>query len=224
MQQRITKVLQSIDRLSLRERLFLLAASLTVLTGLWEVVLAGPLDARERIATDKITSLEQQLKQLNESIELAAVGMSEGMPDQMDRIRALRARVEEGEQSVRIYTSDLIDPAQMRLVLEELIRRQDRLELLHASNLDVRPLFDEPEATPGEPVVRNADEPKLYRHTLVLTLRGRYLDVLDYLETVERLPWNLYWSRLQFAADEYPFNTVMIELHTLSLEEEWIGV
>jgi MSHA biogenesis protein MshJ len=96
---------------------------------------------------------------------------------------------------------------------------------LSASNLDVRPLFDEPAAAPGEPAPRDdASEPKLYRHTLVLTLRGRYLDVLDYLETVERLPWHLYWSRLQFTADEYPLNTVMIELHTLSLEEEWIGV
>ena len=33
--------MQSVDRLSLRERLFLLAAVLFVLGGLWEAVLAG---------------------------------------------------------------------------------------------------------------------------------------------------------------------------------------
>jgi MSHA biogenesis protein MshJ len=47
---------------------------------------------------------------------------------------------------------------------------------------------------------------------------------LHYLEAVERLPWHLYWTRLDFSVDEYPSNDVVIELTTLSLDEEWIGV
>jgi MSHA biogenesis protein MshJ len=69
-----------------------------------------------------------------------------------------------------------------------------------------------------------SDAPKLYRHSFVLNLRGSYLDCLRYLEDVERLPWHIYWSRLDVETDEYPVNDIVIELATLSLDEEWIGV
>jgi MSHA biogenesis protein MshJ len=226
MSERVRKVLQSIDRLSLRERLFLLSAVLVVLGGLWEAVLAAPLSAREHVASEKITALKQRLDQLNDSVEVAAAGMSEGMPNQLDRLRLLRERVAEGEEAVRIYTSDLIDPKQMRLVLEELIRKQKGLTLISASNLAVQPLFETAQDEDGGPLAAGPSEgaPKLYEHTLALTLRGSYLDCLTYLETVERLPWHLYWAHMDFAVDSYPLNTIVIELKTLSLEEEWIGV
>jgi MSHA biogenesis protein MshJ len=47
---------------------------------------------------------------------------------------------------------------------------------------------------------------------------------LRYLEDVERLPWHIYWSRLELETEEYPVNDIVIELATLSLDEEWIGV
>lgn len=222
MRQRLQKLQQSVDRLNVRERLFVLAAALVVLGGLWEALLAAPLERRERAATERIATLTTNLDRLNESIAVTAGGMSEGMPHELDRLEALRARVMEGDEAVRVYTSDLIDPKQMRLVLEELIRRQSGLTLVKATNLEVRPLFEEP--APEDAAQAAGDAPKLYRHTLVLTLRGRFLDCLAYLEAVERLPWHLYWARLDFAIDEYPLNTVVLELHTLSLEEEWIGV
>jgi MSHA biogenesis protein MshJ len=223
---RVHKVLQSVDRLSLRERLFLFSAVLVVLGGLWEAVLAAPLATREHAAAEKIATLKQRLDQLNEGVAVAAAGMSEGMPNQLERLRLLRQRVAEGEEEVRLYTTDLIDPKQMRLVLEELIRQQGDLTLINASNLEVRPLFETAEDENGERVATQTQEtgPKLYEHTLVLTLRGRYLDCLAYLQTVEALPWHLYWARLDFATDTYPLNTIVIELKTLSLEEEWIGV
>jgi MSHA biogenesis protein MshJ len=222
MRQRLQKLQQSVDRLNLRERLFVLAAALVVLGGLWEALLAAPLERRERAATERIATLTTNLDRLNQSIAVTAGGMSEGMPHELDRLEALRARVMEGDEAVRVYTSDLIDPKQMRLVLEELIRRQSSLTLVKATNLEVRPLFEEPATEDAAQAA--GDAPKLYRHTLVLTLRGRFLDCLEYLEAVERLPWHLYWARLDFAIDEYPLNTVVLELHTLSLEEEWIGV
>jgi MSHA biogenesis protein MshJ len=224
--ERVSKVFQNVDRLSLRERLFLFSAVLVVLGGLWQAVLAAPLATREHTASEKITTLKQRLDQLNEGVAVAAAGMTEGMPNQLERLRLLRQRVAEGEEEVRVYTSDLIDPKQMRLVLEELIRQQSGLTLISASNLAVQPLFEAAEDEGGEPLATQTQDtgPKLYEHTLVLTLRGRYLDCLEYLQTVERLPWHLYWARLDFAADTYPLNTIVIELKTLSLEEEWIGV
>ena len=48
MKQRLVSLAQTIDRMTLRERLFLFAAALTVIGGAWEALLAAPLAAREQ--------------------------------------------------------------------------------------------------------------------------------------------------------------------------------
>jgi MSHA biogenesis protein MshJ len=240
---RLAKLAESIDHLTLRERLFVFAAVIVVLGGIWEALLAAPLEARERAAAAHIATLQSRLESLNESIVSTADGLSDGLPNQLERLRALRARVAESDAAVGVYTTDLIDPAQMRTVLEDLLHRQTNLRLVSAENLPVRPLFDderkaEPEgqatATPKEQTDRNDDtvraregrsqQARLYRHTLVLRLEGSYLDCLAYLESIERLPWHLYWTRLELDADEYPRNALVLEVQTLSLEQGWIGV
>jgi MSHA biogenesis protein MshJ len=228
MMQRIAKLAQSVDRLSLRERLSLLAAGLFVVGGLWEAVLAAPLAAREQIANDKVAALQDQLQKLDASLSVAAAGASEGVPEQLERLVALRASVQSRDEELRVFTTDLVDPTQMRVVLEELLRRQGGLTLVSAVNRPAQPVLDdggadESAATPSNEA-NSSTAPKLYRHSFVLRLRGHYLDCLRYLEDVERLPWQIYWSRLELSTDEYPVNDILIEVATLSLDEEWIGV
>ncbi len=219
MMERVQDVAARIDALTLRERAFVLAAILAVVGGLWEASLAGPLQGREQRASLKVENLSQRLGQLNESMSATADGLTDGAPNRMERLQVLRRHLQETEESVRIFTSDLIDPTQMRIVLEELIQAQGGLRLISLSNLDVRPLVEADEDSE-----RSDDSPRLYRHGLVLVLEGAFLDCLDYLRSVEALPWQLYWSRLELEADDFPVNRILVELHTLSLEEEWIGV
>jgi hypothetical protein len=146
MRERLVKLTQSVDRLSLRERLLLLAAGLFVVGGLWEAALAAPLAARERLANDKVTALQDRLSELDVALSAAAVGISEGMPDQLERVHALRESVRVRGEEMRVFTSDLVDPTQMRLVLEELLRRQDGLELVSAVNRPARTVLDDEDA------------------------------------------------------------------------------
>jgi MSHA biogenesis protein MshJ len=224
--ERVEKIRQSVDRLSLRERLFLFAAALFIVGGLWEAVLAAPLAAREQAANEKLAGLEGRLSQLDAALETAAAGLSEGVPEQLERLRALRARVAETDEEMRVFTSDLVDPAQMREVLEELLSRQAGLKLMSAVNRAAEPVIAEEEPAPGETPAQmsSSDAPRLYRHSLVLELEGNYLDCLRYIESVERLPWHIYWTRLEVETDEYPTNRILLELTTLSLDKEWIGV
>jgi MSHA biogenesis protein MshJ len=227
MMQRIAKVVESVDRLSLRERLFLFAAGLFVVGGLWQAALAGPLEARERLANEKVSALQDRLQALDVAMNAAATGVGEGMGEQFERVRALRENVQARDEEVRAFTTALVDPDEMRAVLEELLRRQEGLTLVSAVNRPARAVLEDettPEQSQGDTAEEPSDAPKLYRHSFVLTLRGNYLDCLRYLEDVERLPWHIYWSRLELSMDEYPVNDIVIEVATLSLDEEWIGV
>ncbi|NNC63511.1 MAG: hypothetical protein HKN84_01890 [Gammaproteobacteria bacterium] len=221
MRAKIIKLLKSIDALTLRERLFVFAAMLAVVAGSWEALLASPLAAREAAAQRKIETTRQRLEELDQALQLTAQGIGGGMTGHFDRLQTLRRSVSESEESLRIFTSDLVDPAQMRLVLEDLIERQSDLDLVRAANLEVRPLIEPDEAQDEAPP---EDTPTLYRHGFVLELEGSYLDCLAYLTEVEQLPWQIYWHSIRLDAQNPPRNRIVIELYTLSLEEDWIGV
>ena len=81
----------------------------------------------------------------------------------------------------------------MRIVLEELLRRQDGLTLVSAVNRPPPRLVLDDEAATQSDTPLPVDDARvrmrrsLYRHSFVLTLRGNYLDCLRYLEDVERL-------------------------------------
>lgn len=217
LKQRLGKLRASVDALTLRERLMLFAGVLIVVGALWEALLARPLEAREARVSLEIEQTRDRLAQLDQSMNLAAAGIGDGLAGHAERRRMLERELEAAAETIRVFTSDLVDPTEMRHVLERLIGEQQGLTLIRARNLEVVPLIERGDR-------QGAHEPMLYRHGLRLELEGRYLDGVGYLEAVERLPWRFYWGSLALGALEYPLNAITIELYTLSLDEEWIGV
>jgi MSHA biogenesis protein MshJ len=61
-------------------------------------------------------------------------------------------------------------------------------------------------------------------HPVEIVIEGSYLDVLEYLRALEALPWHFYWKVLELNSGTYPLNRVRIELSTLSMDKEWLGV
>lgn len=64
----------------------------------------------------------------------------------------------------------------------------------------------------------------VFRHSLRVTLRGKYVDILRFLQTVETLPWRIFWDALVLESVEYPVSLVTVEFHTLSTDEAWFKV
>jgi MSHA biogenesis protein MshJ len=218
--ERIDTLLKRIDALTLRERAFVLAAMLMIVGAAWEGLLSAPLEARTVAAQDKIAATAQRLSQLDEAIAVAAAGIGGGVSDRVEILRSLREAVTAREAELRVFTSDLVDPAQMRLVVEDLINRQSGLELVRTHNVPAAALLEVSEA--GNDGA--SDEPNLYLHGLVIELEGSYLELLAYLESIEQLPWRIFFGRLDLETLEHPRLKISLELNTLSLEREWLGV
>jgi MSHA biogenesis protein MshJ len=51
-----------------------------------------------------------------------------------------------------------------------------------------------------------------------LTVRGTYMDLIDFLADLEKLPWRLIWGRSEFLVDAYPAITLRVTLYTLSTD------
>jgi MSHA biogenesis protein MshJ len=218
MMDRFNALVARFNGLSLRERVFLAAALMVVIGAVWQALLMGPLEARETRASKKLTNLQERLTNLDESMDATARGLNDGMPDRLQRLKVLKAKLAETEDSVRVFTSDLVDPEQMRFVLEDLISQQQGLSVVSVSNLPAESLFEEEAESDSD------QGPELYRHGVLLVLEGPYLEALTYLQDIEALPWRFFWSQVDIQVDEYPRTRILIQLNTLSLDEEWIGV
>jgi MSHA biogenesis protein MshJ len=55
-----------------------------------------------------------------------------------------------------------------------------------------------------------------------VTLRGSYLDMVDYMTALESLPTQLFWGKAQLDVEDYPSVRLTLTLYTLSLDEKWM--
>lgn len=67
-----------------------------------------------------------------------------------------------------------------------------------------------------------APPPLLYRHGVEVTVRGNYLDMVDYMSALEAMPARLFWGKAQLDVEEYPASRLTLTLYTLSLDRKWM--
>ncbi len=208
----IEKLGARIDAFAPRERVVIfMAGSVAILLG-WYLLFGEAESVRHDRFRSERDSLTVQVADVQARIaqQVAPVDAS----DPRARLEELRRRSASVDDMIQDYAAELISPTEMARLLERVLERRQSLNLHRISNLGAEDML--PDDTPGQH--------RLYRHGLVLELEGPYLALLAYLEDLEALPWRLYWQVLEVDAAEYPVNRVLIEVATLSLHEDWIGV
>lgn len=214
----IQKVAARFDGMTLRERTLITAAALVAILMLWMLSFMDPIASRRAALVDEMANIEAAIES----------GVSpDQLPDDPGRIalakeKKLKVQLDEVNAKLAATSAGLIPPERMVQVIRDVLERQHGITLVSLHNKPVTTLVeptrgDNSEATPAE-----ATGP--YMHPVELLLEGSYLDVLAYLQTLEALPWRFYWKVLELRTTEYPTNRVRIELGTLSMDKEWLGV
>lgn len=218
MKERIEQLRLRIDALTLRERAMLFFAFIAVLYMLAQLALFGPLEAQQKHALERIGTLQQEIAAFDEQIQNILRRQSAD-PDADNRHlqQQITAQLATLDRQIAGTVQGLIAPQQMARVLEEVILRQSGLQLLRIESLAARPLL-EPQA--GE-VTASAG---IWRHGVKMEFAGDYKSALAYVRALQDLPWQLYWDELEIAMEKYPRARITIIVHTLSLNEGWIGV
>lgn len=223
MKERLRQLRSRIDGMTVRERALLLLVLAAVLYMLWQTALLDPLLAERKRLQQERTTLHQEIAELQQQAA-ETIRRHERDPNAplRERLEALTGRVDEVERAIAREVSDLIAPAQMSRVLEDLLTRNSGLRLRAIENRPPRPLIppraEEP-ADDGEGAAAG-----VYRHGLQLRFEGSYRQTVAYLKELEALEWGLYWDGLHLELQEYPQVRIGMQVHTLSLEEGWLGV
>ena len=229
--QRVLDVAARMDALSLRERGMVFGATIAVLAFAGHTFVLTPQDAKQAALR---TQIEQQ-QAASTAIDAEITARVEGSridPDAQSRTRLNTMQQEMGQLGSELLALEhgLVPPERMGPLVEGILRANGRLKLVSMRTLPAEPLAA-PGATaataapaaPATPApVAGGDVPLLYRHGVEVTVRGNYLDMVDYMSTLDAMPTRMFWGRAQLDVETYPTARLTLTLHTLSLDRQWM--
>ena len=197
------------EAMSLRERGMVIVALLAVAVMLWDSMLMDPLRRQRASFESELADASQQ--------GLNADNASPDDPRQQNikRVAELQTQLQSLDTQLTTTAKGFVSSDRMIEVLHDMLDRQGKLELVSIRNLPVTSLI---------PPADGAEAQAPYVHSIEIVLDGEYADILDYLNSLEKLSWKFRWSGLDLSTAGYPRNRVRIELATLSLDSTWLGV
>lgn len=221
MKELLEKLQTRIDEQSLRERVLLFLAIIAVLYMLWQSLLMGPLEAEQKQLLGRLDSVRKEITALEQQTQIILKRRTID-PDAENRrlLAQYQEQIQQLEKQISESIRGLIKPQQMARVLESVLTRETDLTLVGVKNLQPE-LLVKPEDDQNDIGMEGAG---VYKHGLQLMFTGKYLSGLDYLRALEQLPWGFHWDGIEITMDEYPNARIVVTVHTLSLDEGWIGV
>lgn len=220
-------VLARLDGLSVRERLLVFAAALSVLITLSIYGIIAPAMERSERLADESRQLETQIRQLRARLETQA---APGAPvDSIaERLHAIEARLGDGTRLVE--------------TVRRLVQAHPRVRLRALTLYPPQPLVaaassgasgeDEPAAAEGQPqtpsivstpIPRPADTPLAHWFTLGVSLElvGGYDDLTAVVRSLEQLPGLIEWRQLRLDGQSHPDIHLYLEFAAISKEAAW---
>ncbi|ATQ77492.1 hypothetical protein CR152_25550 [Massilia violaceinigra] len=237
MKARLLKLQLKIDAMSVRERAMVFGATVGVIVFIMFAMLIDPLFARQKTLRNQISQQQNNMQGIDAEIT-AMVQAHAADPDLASKARLAAIRNASATLSNQLRTahSSLVAPERIAPLLESILKSNGRLRLVGLKSLPVTSFdgsFDAAPAPAGaepaapataSPAVASPAIPSraIYAHGVEVTVRGNYLDMVNYMDALEAMPLQLYWGAAQMEVDTYPEARLSLTLYTLSLDKKWM--
>lgn len=216
-----------IDDLSLRERAMIFAAAAFVVISLINAMLLDPLLAKQKALSAQVVQQQEKQKALQAQMQalLQAKSDDEKSPLRL-RLAQLKRQLQEQDGYLQSRQERLVEPGKMASLLEQVLNKNGKLELVSLNTLPVGLLIEKPlpEGAAAQPAATPAGEKQIFKHGVQITVRGSYPDLLQYLAALEKMPVQMFWGEASLNVDQYPAATLTLTLYTLSLDKTWLTV
>ena len=233
--EQLKKIAEKIDSLSLRERAIVFIGLIMVIFTLWDSVLMAPLELEQKnIVTNLSKKNAERLILVTSMQDLMKQNEVDPDAENILKLKSLRSRLINIQADLESSTANLVSPKEMPKILETVLHKTGGLTLNNLRSLGVTSLITKVQVE-GDAAVNEAvatSDSKLtadnidnaYKHGLRIEFTGDYLTTLEYLKSLEELEWGFFWDSFELNVNEYPEARTSVEIFTLSLREEWIGV
>jgi len=210
------------EALNLRERWMVACALLVVVYAAINMLLLGPVLERQKILNRELEADQLQIQDLNQQIgEFSRQPVIDPDAQNKQHIAELQSHLQLLETRLSDLQTTLISPDKMPELLRSLLKKNGNLKLIELKTLPVKGLLESSaESTEQAP---KQDVP-VFKHGVEITIEGRYLDLLEYVTELEKMPWHVLWSKAALNAEHYPDSQLTLTVYTLSLDQTWLSI
>lgn len=207
-----------IDGMLLRERVMIFAAIAFVVISATSSMLLNPILAKHKALSAQLLQQQEKMKILQAQIQtvLQAKKQDENSPLRI-RLAQLQQQLQAQEAQLQSRNSRMVEPNEVGSMLEQVLAKNGKLQLVALETLPV-------ESVTAQTTNANNDRKQIFKHSVKVTLRGGYLDLLQYLTALEKAPVQMYWGDVSLSVDKYPDSVLILTLYTLSLSKVWLKV
>jgi MSHA biogenesis protein MshJ len=223
MKQHWDKLSAKIDAMSLRERALVFAAVAFMLITLVNTFLINPLIVKQKLLSEQIVQKQERLKETRAIMEaLQEAGKNDRISPLRKQLALAKQQMAESDAYMQNLRQRLVAPEKMVDLLQKVLRKDGQLELVSLQSLPVAPLIAE--KVEGGKVIASPDMgSQVFKHSVKITLRGSYKELLQYLTTLEQLPVQMFWGTASMKVVQ-PSVELTLTLYTLSLDKTWLQI
>jgi MSHA biogenesis protein MshJ len=191
-----------------------------------QVFLLNPVLSRRNQLSAQIAQQEDETKAIQAQIQtLFRPNVQDQDALNRDRLKGLREQMAQLDRQFEQQQKQFVAPEKMTAVLENMIGKNRKLQLISLRNLPGTGLSPGAGAPAGAGGPARADGAReVFRHTVEVSVRGSYFDLLDYLAALERMPQRVFWDGFELSVAQYPQSVLKLTIYTLSPEKSWLTV
>lgn len=222
------KISEKVNAISLRERGLIFVAAAFVLVSLVNIFFLDPLLLKQKRMTAEVIQQQEKIKEIQAQIEgiIQAKNAQNTSPQRL-QLNKVRQELEEGNLFLQGNRENLVEPDKMADLLRQVLSKNTNLQLVNLQTLPVTSLFETEEEAPAATAAASIPamtEKQIFKHGVVLTVKGSYLDLMQYLGALERMPTQMFWAKIKMNVVQYPDAELTLTLYTLSLDKVWLQV
>lgn len=201
---------------TVRERALLFLTLMVVVYGFAVTVVFAPLQKEHSRLRQIVEDRSAEVAALNAQLQNDATRQSSEILARTVRLDELKTQLREIERSGAKLNKQLVPPKEMIRLVTQLLNGNPRLRWIEMESL-------KPTVMTESQAAELADGAVIYKHGMRVRFSGEYRDIVEYLRTLEALPWTLFWGDVALEVDQPPRSTVSVLIYTLSTQDTWIG-
>ncbi|MDI1361648.1 MSHA biogenesis protein MshJ [Methylotenera sp.] len=229
------------NALNRRERWMVACALFAVVFAAINSLLISPVLARQKVISSELATDQAQIQNLTQQISVYTnLAVIDPDASNKQRFTELNSHLKILENQLSGLQNTLISPDKMPELLRSLLKKNGKLQLVELKTLPTKGLLEAESvdkntvASPAE----NSSTSKLdtgkqdspvFKHGVEITVEGHYLDLLEYVSDLEKMPWHVLWSKAslneeQSVSNVWPTNRLKLTVYTLSLDKTWLSI
>lgn len=221
MKEFVAKLETIYNALSMRERILICMGVISLVYGVWHTTLYDYILATDSDIAKKMGDIKEQINLLEGKID----SMSEVVGRDptyllIEQSKSLKKESDFLDKKIDEKTKAMLSSKEMVTVLRNIISKTEGLSLINMESLSSKPLFE-------SKMIKSGSGPKrvqAFTHNLKIELLGGYFELVGFLKSVEKQNPSIVWDILDYEVIKYPKAKITIYLHTVGIDEGWVGV